>query len=89
MQGYVTEKIFDCFYAGTIPLYLGASDIPELIPKEAFIDCRQFSSWAKMADEMLRLPNEEIQSLRAIGRSFVRGEKNFKYYESLIELMDE
>jgi hypothetical protein len=35
--GYITEKIIDCFVAGTIPIYLGAPDIAEYIPEEFFI----------------------------------------------------
>jgi hypothetical protein len=41
--GYVTEKIFDCFAAGCIPIYLGAPDIRDLVPAGAFIDARDFS----------------------------------------------
>jgi alpha(1,3/1,4) fucosyltransferase len=48
MDGYITEKVFDCLYAGTIPLYLGASDILEYIPKDVFVDCRKYSAWTKM-----------------------------------------
>lgn len=40
--GYVTEKIFDCFAAGCIPVYLGAPDITNLVPAAAFIDARDF-----------------------------------------------
>jgi hypothetical protein len=44
-EGYVTEKIIDCFYAGTIPVYLGAPDISTYVPRDAFIDARKFSSY--------------------------------------------
>jgi hypothetical protein len=40
--GYVTEKIFDCFVAGCIPIYLGAPDIKDLVPAGSFIDARDF-----------------------------------------------
>ena len=40
--GYISEKIFDCFFAGTVPLYLGAPDIEDYIPADTFIDLRQF-----------------------------------------------
>jgi hypothetical protein len=43
--GYVSEKIFDCFFAGTVPVYLGAPDIEQYVPREAFIDMRQFASY--------------------------------------------
>lgn len=40
--GYVTEKIFDAFFAGSVPVYLGAPDIADYIPRNAFIDVRDF-----------------------------------------------
>jgi alpha(1,3/1,4) fucosyltransferase len=47
-EGYVSEKIFDCFFTGTIPIYLGAPDIGRLIPKETFIDLRDFRTYAEL-----------------------------------------
>jgi hypothetical protein len=44
--GYVTEKIFDCFAAGCIPIYLGAPDIKDLVPACSFIDARDFRDFA-------------------------------------------
>lgn len=40
--GYITEKIFDCFIAGVIPVYLGAPNVGQYIPSECFIDARRF-----------------------------------------------
>jgi hypothetical protein len=51
--GYITEKIFDCFLAGCIPVYFGAPDISDLVPSSAFIDFRKFSSFADL-DQFLR-----------------------------------
>jgi hypothetical protein len=42
--GYITEKIFDCFFAGCIPVYLGAPNITQYIPATAFVDRRRFAS---------------------------------------------
>lgn len=42
--GWVTEKIFDCFIAGCVPIYLGAHNITDFIPSECFIDRRMFTS---------------------------------------------
>ncbi len=44
IKGYITEKIFDCFAVGNIPVYLGATNIEDYIPKNCFIDRRDFSS---------------------------------------------
>lgn len=43
-KGYITEKIFDCMIGGCVPIYLGAENIADYVPKECFIDRRDFSS---------------------------------------------
>lgn len=42
-RGYITEKIFDCFAAGCVPVYWGADNITDYIPAHCFIDRRQFN----------------------------------------------
>ncbi len=43
LQGYISEKIFDCFFAKCVPIYWGAPNITDYIPSECFIDRRGFS----------------------------------------------
>lgn len=43
-KGYVTEKIFDCFFANCVPIYWGADNIQEYVPENTFIDWRNFGS---------------------------------------------
>jgi hypothetical protein len=47
-DGYISEKIFDCFFAGTVPIYLGAPDVAAHIPPESFIDLSEFRSYAEL-----------------------------------------
>ena len=44
MAGYITEKIFDCMSAGAVPIYWGAQNITDYIPKNCFIDARDFAT---------------------------------------------
>lgn len=83
MNGYITEKIFDCLYAGTIPLYQGAPDILEYIPEEVFIDCRKYSSWSEMWAEVSAMPDEKIRSMRDAGRAFLHSEKARPFFDSV------
>lgn len=39
---YITEKITDCFKAKTIPIYWGCYNIEQHIPKDIFIDFREW-----------------------------------------------
>lgn len=49
-NGYITEKIFDSFFAGCVPIYWGAKNITTHIPKECFIDKREFDSFEDIYD---------------------------------------
>jgi hypothetical protein len=42
--GYITEKIFDCFFNGCIPIYFGAPNIKEYIDESCFVDFRDFDT---------------------------------------------
>jgi len=44
INGYVSEKIFTCFTAGCVPIYLGAPNVETYIPKDCFIDYRDFAN---------------------------------------------
>lgn len=43
-NGYITEKLFDCFVAGTVPIYWGANNISKYIDKNCYIDRKKFKS---------------------------------------------
>ena len=46
MPGYITEKLFDCFFAGCVPVYWGANNVCDHVPPDCFIDRRQFQDTA-------------------------------------------
>jgi alpha(1,3/1,4) fucosyltransferase len=46
--GYVSEKLFDSFFARCIPVYSGAPDVAQYVAPAAFIDARQFASHADL-----------------------------------------
>lgn len=89
MESYITEKIFDCLYAGTIPIYLGAKDIADLIPEGVYIDFRKFSSWQEMHDRIMTMPEESIGEMREAGRRFIQSEQGMKYHDSLIAIFQD
>lgn len=57
VNGFITEKIFDCFKARCVPIYWGADDITRYIPKNCFIDFRDFRDYEKLL-KYLRALNE-------------------------------
>ncbi|BCG89158.1 alpha-1,3-fucosyltransferase [Mesorhizobium sp. 113-3-9] len=46
---YVTEKIYDAFAAGTVPIYLGAPNVDEFVPANSYIDANAFPNARDLA----------------------------------------
>ncbi len=44
VAGYISEKIFNSFAAGCVPIYWGATNIEKYIPKTCFVDYRDFKN---------------------------------------------
>jgi len=71
MPGYITEKMFDCFFAGTIPVYLGAPDVVKYVPKSCFIDMRGFDDYAELYSYLSNLSGQDISSFREAAREYL------------------
>jgi hypothetical protein len=84
MNGYVTEKIFDCFYSGAIPIYYGAPDIHEYIPKECMINAREYRTWCEAWRYASSLSVDAREAYRHAAKNFMNSE-SFKKYTNSIE----
>jgi hypothetical protein len=59
-KDYVTEKLFDAFWAGSVPVYLGAPNVDEFLPGDhCMINVNDFSSPKDLADYLLYLRENE------------------------------
>ncbi len=59
INGYITEKIFHCFFAGCVPVYWGASNIEKYIPSNCFIDRRKFQNHESLYDYLINMSERE------------------------------
>jgi hypothetical protein len=75
VPGYITEKIFDSLFCGTIPIYLGASNIEEYIPSNCFIDMRSFENFAQLERHLTTLSEKDFVALQRAGQEFIHGER--------------
>jgi hypothetical protein len=71
LNGWITEKIFDCFVAGTIPIYWGAPDIEKYVDPACFIDMRRFSGYPELRAFLKDLGPKEIGGYRANARAYL------------------
>jgi hypothetical protein len=59
--GYVSDTIFDCFFARCIPIYSGAPDVAQYVPPSAFIDVRQFVTFPDLEQFLMRLTEDDAR----------------------------
>jgi alpha(1,3/1,4) fucosyltransferase len=59
--GYV-DKILDCLETRTVPIYLGNPNIEEYVPRECFIDFRDFGSYEAVNDYLHSITDDEYMS---------------------------
>lgn len=71
IDGYITEKIFDCFFTGTIPIYWGPKNITTHIPQNCFIPFTKFSSIEQMYKELKNMSVEEKEAYRQNIKNFL------------------
>lgn len=71
VTGYVTEKIYDCLVAGTVPIYEGAKDIIKHVPQECFIDYSRFVSLQELADYLTGMTESEYYNFQRSIENFL------------------
>jgi len=79
IRGYVTEKIFDSFASMCVPVYLGASNITDYVPKECFIDKRDFSSYEELYAFLKGMTEEEYQNYLDAIQVFLKSDNARKF----------
>ena len=74
-NGYLSEKIFDCFQCGVIPLYWGDPKITSKIPKNSYILRTDFSCNREMLEYIKDLNSNEICNYLKNIKLFLESEK--------------
>ncbi len=82
--GYVTEKVFDCFLAGCIPVYYGAPDIGDFVPLDAIVDFRRFDSFAALNDHLLAMTEGEARRHLDAAAEFLQSPRYSMFLEETL-----
>ncbi len=69
--GYITEKIFDCLFAGCVPVYWGAAEIAKIIPRECYVDRRNFGSYEDLHAYLAAVSDAEYRASQSAMREFL------------------
>lgn len=79
VPGYITEKIFDCFFAGCVPIYWGAPNITDHIPANTFIDRRNFKSYKELYHYLKNMPDKEYLNYLDSIKNFIKSDKIYPF----------
>lgn len=71
-MGLITEKIFDCFAAGCVPVYYGARNVTDYIPKECFIDFRDFADYEDLYSFIMNMEEKEYNKYLNAVKKFLQ-----------------
>lgn len=80
IKGYITEKIFDCFFANCIPIYWGAENIEEYVPEGCYIDRRKFFSIDELDKYLKKISYKTYQKYIYNIQKFLESEKFDKLF---------
>lgn len=78
--GYISEKIFDAFFAGCVPVYWGATNIEAYIPQSCFIDRRLFEDNNDLYQYMASITPVEYGRFQESIKSFLMSESANRFY---------
>lgn len=79
IPGYITEKIFDCFFAGCVPVYLGAPNITSHIPEGTFVDMRKFKDYSELYKYISTMSDSDFNAYLVNINNFLTGEKFYQF----------
>lgn len=79
IPGYITEKIFDCFFAGCVPVYWGANNIFDHVPAGCFIDKRAFASYEALYEYLTAMDEATYLGYLDNIETYLRSEQAYQY----------
>ncbi|MGL5932167.1 MAG: glycosyltransferase family 10 domain-containing protein [Cetobacterium sp.] len=75
VEGYITEKIFDCFVSGIVPIYKGASNIQKYIPENCYIKYDNFKTIDQMESFLKNISESEYNQYLKNIEEYLKGNK--------------
>lgn len=79
VPGYITEKLFDALFAGTVPVYRGANNVTDHIPPECFIDLRQYPNYPSLYNYLNQMTEDRYLAYLADIEQFLKSQKAWQF----------
>ena len=75
LNGWITEKIFHAYLAGTVPIYLGAPDINDFVPSNSYINYMDFKDLDDLYKFLKNIDNLSYESYLESARNYLESDK--------------
>lgn len=79
LPGYISEKLFDCLFAGCVPVYLGEPNIERFVPKECFVNRNNFATDAELGKFLKIMPYSTYARYLEAMKDFLQGIERQKF----------
>lgn len=80
-NGYISEKIFDAMFSGSIPIYLGAKNVNNFIPSNTFINRNEFKDYRSLAIFLQTMNEQDYQRYYRAIKEYAMQFKETTFYE--------
>ena len=80
--GYISEKIFDSLFAGTVPIYLGDENITTYVVKDSFVDARQFSNDSELLKYVKTCSKKTWKKMYEAGQAYLQSKEIETFLEN-------
>lgn len=77
--GYLSEKIFDCFTSGCVPVYIGTTHAADPIAQVCFIDGDRFASPREMHAFLENITEEQFTGYQHAMREFLASSESRRF----------
>lgn len=79
IPGYITEKIFDSFFSGCVPIYLGASNVSNYIPSNCFINRKDFASYDELYKYLKSITEVEFSDYQIRILNYLQSDEAYEF----------
>jgi hypothetical protein len=77
--GYLTEKIFDCFTSGCVPVYIGTPHAEPAIPPDCYIDGDRFATPGALLDALRSIDEAQFARHQHAIRDFLSSSASARF----------
>ena len=81
-NGYISEKIFDCFMSKVVPIYMGADNVNDYIPKGCFINKKDFDTYDDLYNYLISMDEKTYNKYIINIEKYLKSDKYKKYFSS-------